>query len=77
DAGLSLMKAQAQSLLDQLGTMGFFSEGTDGKPIASVTVPTRAQVSTADVEARRTRMQVNVTLANLIDTIDGQINFTI
>ncbi|GAX05460.1 hypothetical protein IWT25_00766 [Secundilactobacillus pentosiphilus] len=77
DAGLSLLKAQAQSLLDQLGTMGFFAEGDDGKPLASVTVPTRAQVSTASIEARRTRMQVNVTLANLIDTIDGQINFTI
>ncbi|WP_203648892.1 hypothetical protein [Secundilactobacillus yichangensis] len=77
DAGLSLLKAQAQSLLDQLGTMGFFAEGADGKPLASVTVPTRAQVSTASVEARRTQMTVNVTLANLIDTIDGQINFTI
>lgn len=77
DAGLSKLKVQAQALLDQLGTMGFFAEGTDGKPLASVTMPTRAQTSTADVEARRTKMQVNVTLANLIDTIDGQINFTI
>lgn len=77
DAGLSLLKAQAQTLGANLAQMGFFAEGDDGKALFKVTVPTRNQTAQADVEKRNTRMTVDCTLANLIDTVEGQLNFTI
>ncbi|KRN02166.1 hypothetical protein FD13_GL000306 [Levilactobacillus senmaizukei DSM 21775 = NBRC 103853] len=77
DSNLSKLKAQAQTLLNDLGNMGFFAEGADGKPVASVDIPSRNQVTSKQVEARTTAMTIGYTMANLLDSVDGQINVTI
>ncbi|WP_282801128.1 hypothetical protein [Secundilactobacillus kimchicus] len=77
DVNLSKLKAEAELLGSQLAAMGFFAEGDDGKAIFKVTVPSRNQTSQSDVEKRRTKMVIDYTLANLIDTVDGQINVTV
>lgn len=77
DSNLSKLKAQAETLLDELAVMGFFDDGADGKPLTHVDIPGRNQATSKQVADRTTKMTINYTMANLLDNVDGQINVTI
>lgn len=78
DDGINLLKATTEAVMANIGKVGIFANGLDGKPIYKVTSVGRSNISNQDVIARRYNgLHISCSLVNAIEKLSLGIDVTL